>query len=462
MRDCHELYCAGHLIEAAVEHYKATKNRKFLDAMCKYVDYIDSVFGTEEGKKRGYCGHEEIKLALMKLYHITYNEKHLNLAKYFMEERGQDPLYFNEEAVKRGEKTQPLLNLNDPHPDILGYGADFRYFQAHLPVREQDEAVGHAVRLNYLFTGVADLGLELDDRELICVCNLIWQDISSKKMYITGGIGQTRKNEGFMKEYFLPNHEAYAETCAAISFAFLSHRLLQTVLNSKFSDTIELEMYNGILAALSTKGDTIFYENPLALDISKRKHHREDWFRCSCCPNNFTRFYAAIHQYILSVSNDNKLIAIHQYISGKGTINLDPANTSPNRTDSNSAEIEIDSGFPWNGNVGIKISTKNVSDLKIALRIPGWCSEFAIILNGKNITAESKAKIMNGYLILSEKWDELTTINIEFEMRTRIIRSHPKVQANLRKVAFARGPLIYCYEQNEDPDHGRIFLPEEF
>ncbi len=447
LRDYHELYCAGHLIEAAVEHFKATKNPRFLNAMCKYADYIDSVFGVEPGKKRGYCGHEEIELALIKLYNVTNNEKYLTLSKYFIDERGQDPLYFWEEAKLRGEQIEPMIKMYEPHPEILGYGRDLRVYQAHLPVRDQDEAVGHAVRANYLYTGMADVAIQTSDLELLNVCKTLWNDMTSKKMYVTGGLGQARENEGFMLPYLLPNHTAYAETCAAIAFAFFTHRLLQTELDSKYADYLELEMYNGILAALSLSGDKMFYENPLALDSKKRKYQRSSWFVCSCCPNNLTRFYSSLGQYMISKSLKNDIIAIHQYGSYSTAMEISGTLIG----------LKMESGFPWDGLVNLEVDVKQSVDFILAIRIPGWCKNFAIVINDQNLTKDLKEKIINGYLMIERKWESNTKISLEFEMRTQILRSYPAVKENVGKIAVRRGPIIYCFESmvsgdNIDPE----------
>ncbi len=447
MRDYHELYCAGHLIEAAVEHFKATKNPRFLNAMCKYADYIDSTFGREPGKKRGYCGHEEIELALVKLYKITKNDKYLRLSKYFVDERGQDPLYFWEEAKLRGETIEPMIKPYEPHPEILGYGKDLRVYQAHLPVREQDEAVGHAVRANYFYTGIADVAMITSDSELLETCKTLWEDITSKKMYVTGGLGQARENEGFMLPYLLPNHTAYAETCAAIAFAFFNHRLLQTELDSKYSDLIELEMYNGILAGISLSGDKMFYENPLALDSKKRTYQRSSWFLCSCCPNNLTRFYASLGQYFFSKSLKNDVIAIHQFGSCSAAMELGESKVT----------IKMESGFPWDGSVNLELDVSQPLEFTLALRLPGWCKNFSVAMNEQNITKEIRETLTKGYLLIHRKWESKTKILMEFEMRTQTIRSHPAVKENMGKIAIRRGPIIYCFEslvsrENIDPE----------
>lgn len=235
LRDAHELYCAGHLIEAAVAHYQATGKRSLIDVMCRYADYIDTVFGTEPCKIRGYCGHEEVELALVKLYHATGEERYLKLAKYFVDERGHEPCYFIEEAKARGERSAWL---------------PAEYYQAHKPVREQNKVAGHAVRAMYLFSAAADLAAEYGDDALKSACERVWENLCGKNMYITGGIGSSRYNEGFTCDYDLPNDTAYCEVCAGIGLIFWNHRMLQQDCDGRYADVIERALYNNVLAGV--------------------------------------------------------------------------------------------------------------------------------------------------------------------------------------------------------------------
>ncbi|MHA1715249.1 MAG: glycoside hydrolase family 127 protein, partial [Promethearchaeota archaeon] len=271
LRDLHELYCAGHLIEAAIAHHEATGSDRFLNAMIKYADYIDAVFGPENGKLKGYPGHQEIELALVKLYKITRNEKYLKLAKFFLDERGQIPFYFEIEAEKRGEKPKSFDRAIK----------DREYRQSHLPVRDQEEIVGHAVRAQYMYSAMVDVGYLTRDDDLINAARKIWNDTTLKKMYITGGVGSTRTNEGITKAYDLPNETAYAETCAGIALFLWSYRLLSIDKDSKYADMMERALYNGILSGISISGDKFFYENPLANDPRNPdlvNHVRASWF----------------------------------------------------------------------------------------------------------------------------------------------------------------------------------------
>ncbi|HEV2662828.1 MAG TPA: beta-L-arabinofuranosidase domain-containing protein, partial [Ktedonobacteraceae bacterium] len=305
LRDWHELYCAGHLIEAAVAHFQATGKRVLLDALCRYADYIASVFGPEEGKKRGYPGHEEIELALVKLYRVTGEERYLRLSEYFINERGRQPHYYDAEARQRGE---------DP---AAYYHKTYEYNQSHLPIREQSQVVGHAVRAMYFYSAVVDIAGELHDQSLFDADQRLWQQLCSKRMYITGGLGPSAHNEGFTTDYDLPNENAYAETCAAIAFVFWNHRLLQLDCNARYADMLERALYNGVLSGVSLDGRKFFYVNPLA---SSGGHHRQEWYSVSCCPPNVARLFASLGQYIYA-ANANEL-AVHLYIQSTARVTL--------------------------------------------------------------------------------------------------------------------------------------------
>ena len=294
----HELYCAGHFIEAAVAYYEATGKDKLLQVVCKLVEHIDSIFGPEEGKKKGYPGHEEIELALIRLYRVTRDERHLRLAQFFVEERGKQPNYFEEEARARGPQRSPNWGL---------FGLD--YNQAHLQVREQTTVEGHAVRAMYLFSAVADLAQETGDPQLLQVSKTLWDNMVSRRMYITGGIGSQAHGEGFTIDYDLPSSRAYAETCAAIGLFFWGHRLLQLEPDNRYADEMERALYNGILSGMSWEGDRFFYVNPLEVDpaVCRARHDhrhvkatRQGWFACACCPPNLARLLTSLHHYIYS------------------------------------------------------------------------------------------------------------------------------------------------------------------
>lgn len=296
LRDQHELYCAGHMIEAGVAHYQGTGKHTLLDVVCRYADHIASIFGTQPGQKRGYPGHEEIELALVKLYHVTGEKRYLDLSQYFIDERGKQPYYYDLEAVARGD-------------DPKAYWAKtYAYMQAHIPVRRQNEVVGHAVRAMYLYSAMADLANETGDNSLLEACRTLWQDVCLRKMYITGGIGPSRLNEGFTNPYDLPNETAYAETCAAVGLVFWNQRMLQFDCDSRYADIMERALYNGVISGVSLSGELFFYENPLA---SLGNYHREPWFDCACCPPNIARRLASLGHYIYSQKDDEAVAPLY-------------------------------------------------------------------------------------------------------------------------------------------------------
>src|SRR5579884_1286125 len=346
LRDLHELYCAGHLIEAAVAHFHATGKRTLLDPVCRYADYIDSVFGREEGKRRGYDGHEEIELALIKLFHATGEKRYLHLSQYFIEERGKQPHYFDLEAQTRGD---------DP---AHFWARSYEYNQSHQPVREQHKVVGHAVREMYLLSAVADLARELSDPSLREVCERLWQDLTSTQLYITGGIGSSKDNEGFTSDYNLPNEHAYAETCASIGLILWNHRLLQLDADSRFADLLERALYNGVLSGIALDGTRFFYVNPLE---SHGSHHRQGWYKCACCPPNLARLLMSLGQYVYG-ANDTDLL-VHLYIQGESSATI------------GGQEIKIrqETQYPWDGTIRITLDLAEPAEFGLNLRIPGWC-----------------------------------------------------------------------------------------
>jgi len=296
LRDRHELYCAGHLMEAAVAYHQATGKRKLLDVLCRYADHIDATFGRSRGKKRGYPGHEEIELALVKLYHATGEKRYLKLAKYFVDERGRRPHYYDKEARARGDDRKKY------------WPGTYEYNQSHLPVRRQSAVVGHAVRAFYLYAGMADVAAETHDGELLAACKRLWRDATRHKMYVTGGVGPSGRNEGFTRTYDLPNETAYAETCAAIALVFFAHRMLQIEADAHYADVMERALYNGTISGVSADGTRFFYTNPLAAAPPARaaggkpEPHRREWFGCACCPPNIARLIASLPQYVYSAA----------------------------------------------------------------------------------------------------------------------------------------------------------------
>lgn len=418
LRDWHELYCAGHLIEAAVAYFHATGKRKLLDTVCRYADHIERVFGVQPGQKRGYDGHEEIELALVKLYEATGEKRYLQLAKYFVDERGQQPYYFDVEARERGE-------------DPANYWAKtHEYTQSHIPVRAQTLPVGHAVRGMYLYSAMADLAVAYNDLDLLTACKRIWHHLVHKLMYATGGIGSSRANEGYTADYDLPNETAYAETCAAIGLVLFTHRLLQIEPEAIYADILERALYNGCLSGVSLNGDRFFYENPLE---SRGKHQRWEWHECSCCPPNIARLLAALGQYIYS-HNANEFW-VHLYISGVVKFDLDGKNV----------KLTQQSDYPWNGKIVFKIESKHKVDFKLALRIPGWCRSAAVKVNGEEVALPPL--MQKGYAKLHRLWQSGDLVELDLAMPVEQVQAHPQVRANCGRIALQRGPLVYCLEE---------------
>jgi uncharacterized protein len=425
LRDKHELYCAGHLIEAAVAHFETTGRRNFLDAMCHFADHIDAQFGPQPGKRRGYCGHPEIELALVRLFRVTREERYLKLATYFVNERGSKPHYFDTEAIARGEDPKTY------------WAKTHEYTQSHAPVREQSRAVGHAVRALYLYSGMTDVARETGDKTLLEACSRLWESVYRRQMYITGGIGPSRENEGFTYDYDLPNDTAYAETCASIASVFWNHRLLQWHCESRFGDEIERALYNAILSGVSMDGTAFFYVNPLEMhaeeikpDDPYLKAHRVPWFGCACCPPNIARLLASLGQYIYSEADRD--VAIHLYVQSHADC------TVAGRP----VRIRQEAEYPWKGRVRIRVEAQSPVEFCLRLRIPGWARSYELLLNGKTISAE----LEHGYATLRRRWERDDILELILPMRIERVHAHPSVRNNFGRVALQRGPVVYCVE----------------
>lgn len=426
LRDHHELYCFGHLTEGAVAYYQATGKDKLLQAAKRYADYIDSCFGPEEGKCKGYPGHEIAEMALVRLYEATGDEKYLNLARFFIDERGKRPYYFDKE-----------------HPEAVIKGKEqdlrYEYNQAHRPVREQDEAVGHAVRAVYLYSGMADVAKLTADDALYEACVRLWDSITREKMYVTGGIGGTHIGESFSFPYDLPPDTAYAETCASIGLVFFARRMLEIRPDSKYANVMERALYNGILSGMALDGKSFFYVNPLevlpeACNRDERKFHvksvRQKWFGCACCPPNLARLLSSIGSYAYTETEDT--LFIHLYMGA----------TLEKKVGEQTADIQIESGFPWNGDVKIRVRAEDTG-LKLALRIPDWSGKYR--LNGAVIEKEQ-----DGYLYLYKEWGEEDTITLSFPMEVTLIEADESVRETIGQVAVMRGPVVYCLEETDN------------
>lgn len=434
--ECHELYCAGHLIEAAVAYYEATGKDKLLKIACRFADLIDSVFGPEEGKIKGYPGHQEIELALVKLYKATGNPKYLKLSSFFIDERGKEPNYFLYEWEHVRKKKSHWVKGDVPAPNL-------EYNQAHKPVREQDKAVGHAVRAVYMYTAMADIAYETEDKELFEACRKLWTNITRRQMYITGGIGSTHHGEAFTFDYDLPNDTVYAETCASIGLVFFAHRMMKMDLSGEYGDVIEKVLYNLLPGAMSRNGKEFFYVNPLEVwpDASRKnpgKHHvkpkRQKWFSCACCPPNIARLFASLGDYIYSVSQDT--LYAHLYIGGNAEIEIGGRKIS----------VSQSSKYPYQGDISFTVQADEPHRFKFAFRIPSWCRNYEIHVNGQKTEFENR----NGYAFIDRTWNNGDTIHIIMDMPVEVIASNPKVRANAGKVCIMRGPLVYCLEEADN------------
>lgn len=367
----------------------------------------------------------------MKLYRATSEPRYLALAHYFVEERGQQPAYFDEEARARGE---------DP-ADF--WAKTYEYCQSHLPVREQEKAVGHAVRAMYLYSAMADLAQELGDSSLFEVCERLWQHLTSTRLYLTGGLGSSADNEGLTLDCDLPNRAAYAETCAAIGLVLWSHRMLQLDADRRYADTLEQALYNGVLSGLALDGSLFFYENPLE---SQGTHHRQAWYRCACCPPNVARLLASLGRYVYSVTESD--ILVHLYLQSISRISFGGQIVS----------LKQETTYPWDGAIQLCVELEEPRVFALHLRIPGWCRQAHLSVNGEEVPIESA--LHKGYARIERRWQSGDSIALQLEMPVERLHAHPDVRANAGRVALRRGPLVYCLETADNliPLH-RIQLP---
>jgi DUF1680 family protein len=416
----HELYCAGHLIEAAVAYYQATGKRKLLDVARRFADHIGTVFGPD--RRHETSGHEEIELALVKLYRVTGAKRYLDLARFFLDVRG--------------------------HAD--GRKPFGEYAQDHKPVREQTEVQGHAVRAMYLYSGMADVAALTGDKGLRAALEKIWHDVVDRKMYVTGGIGPSASNEGFTVPYDLPNDSAYCETCAAIGMALWNHRMFLMSGDVKYADVLEREVYNGLLSGVSLTGDRFFYVNPLG---SKGKHHRVPWFDCSCCPTNIVRYIPGMGERVYA-HRDNDVWTV-LYMSNTATIRLKDGKV----------KLTQETNYPWDGKVRIKIEPENPSMyIGLHLRIPGWChSVGSLKVNGRKMIG-GNGLVYSGpqYILEGREWKAGDVVELDLDMPVERVHADPHVKADVGRVALQRGPVVFCLEGVDNDAHVRnLYLPRD-
>ncbi len=416
LRDNHELYNAGHLLEGAIAHFQATGQRRLLDLMERCLDHIAATFGRGPGQKRGYCGHPEIELALMRLFRLTGAVKWRDLAAYFVDERGAAPHYFDLEAQARGE-------------DPAGFPQrTHEYSQSHLPVRAQRRVVGHAVRAMYLYAAMADLALANNDQGLRSACEALWDDLILTKMYVTGGIGPEARNEGFTKPYDLPNANAYAETCASVALIFWAQRMLHLDLDGRYADVLERALFNGALVGLSREGTRYFYANPLESDGAATRWH---WHDCPCCTMNVSRLVASVAGYFLSA--DPERAVFHLYGGVRTTLTLGGVPVT----------LAEASRYPLDGQIRIDVSPEQPAQFTLSLRIPGWVTGASLSLNGEAVALEPE----RGYVSLTRTWTDGDRLDLDLPMPPLRQHAHPDVAADAGRVALMRGPLVYCVEQ---------------
>lgn len=402
--DRHEMYCGGHLIEAAIAYYKSTGKRKLLDVAIKLVDHYMEMFGPD--KRFWIPGHQEIELALVKLYEVTKDERYLTFSKWLIDNRG----------VGKGFDTSEVGAFRHPK---------FReaYYQCAVPVTELERVTGHAVRAMYLYMGMADLSNYVDNTGYIPALDRVWDHIVYKNMYITGAIGSSKKNEGFTEDYDLPNESAYGETCAGIGFFLWNWRMAQLKGDTKYVDVMERTLYNNILAGWSRSGDEFFYVNPLE---ANGKHNRQQWFTTACCPTNLCRFIPSIGDYIYGLDQDSETLYVNLFIEGNMC-------TTVNEQEIN---VTMKTDYPVSGHVAFKAD----QSINLALRYPEWCNEAELIVNGKKVGYS----VDKGYVMLAYKAGD--EVEFVMTMDTQKKKSHPKVKANIGKVALQRGPIVYAME----------------
>lgn len=437
LRAKHELYCAGHLLEAAVAHHEATGKAALLDVATKFADHIDAIFGP--GRCYAAPGHPEVEIGLVRLFRATGERRYLRLAKFFLDQRGH-----SEQRACYGSNAQD-----------------------HKPVLEQAEAVGHAVRAIYLYCGMADVGAMTGERGYLAAIDRLWENVVAKKLYVTGGVGARASGEAFGDDYELPNDRAYAETCAAIANAMWNQRLFLVHRDARYIDVLERVLYNGFLAGVSLRGDRFFYPNPLASDgtsaFNQRANERLDWFDCACCPTNVARFMASLPGMVYA--HDDAEVYINLFVAGTAEVTLRNM----------SVQLEQRTRYPWDGRIRIEVRPERPADFTVRVRIPGWAVELpvpsdlyrflnaskgqvALRVNGRPVDPDPSA----GYAVIRRTWQEGDTIELDLPMVVRRLVSHVKVLANTGRIALQRGPLVYCVEGvDHDCDVNLMALPND-
>lgn len=405
----HEDYCAGHLIEAAVAYADATGKRKLLNVATRFADHIDSTF--RRANRPWVSGHQEIELALVRLYHTTGEKRYLDLAHWYLEQRGKG---YGKGAIWNNKTWGPA------------------YCQDDVPVRQISDIKGHAVRAMYLYTGMADVAAETHDPGYMEATSRVWDDVVHRNMYVTGGIGSSVHNEGFTQDYDLPNESAYCETCASVGMVFWNQRMNLYSGDARYIDVLERSLYNAALAGVQLTGDRFFYVNPLA---SAGNHHRRPWYGTACCPSNVSRLLPSLGGYIYSVSPD--ALFVNLYVGSETTA----------KVGSRDVRIRQESNYPWDGAITLRIDPATNSTFALNLRVPDWVKSHTLRVNGR----KTKASNSKGYLSLNRAWKKGDVVALTFDMPVDVVAADPNVKTNIGKRAIQRGPLVYCVEAADNP-----------
>jgi len=415
--DRHEMYCAGHMIEAGIAYFQVTGKRKLLDVCIRMADHMMTVFGP--GKRDWIPGHEEIELALVKLFQVTGEKKYLDFADWLLSERGHGYGSYGDERV------WPT-----------------RYYQDEVPVREMTDISGHAVRSMYLFCGMADVASYTGDQGYRDALDRVWDDVVLRNMYITGGIGQSSHNEGFTNDYSLPNLTAYCETCASVGMVLWNWRMGQFTGDGKYADVLERALYNGALAGISLSGDRFFYVNPLE---SRGDHHRQAWYGCACCPSQICRFLPSIGNYVYGVSD--KALWVNLYMGSQADIKLGKKQVT----------LKQETDYPWNGDVRLTLGLKGKLHTQLRLRIPAWCESYTLFVNGGPVAFA----VEKGYAILERTWKDGDQVTLKLEMPVQMVAADPRVKEDEGLRAIQRGPVVYCLEEADNAEgFDSLFLTE--
>lgn len=426
--ECHELYCAGHLIEAGVALYEAVGKRDLLEICIRLADHICARFG--EGGEEGIPGHQEIEIGLMRLYHATGAARYRDMALRFLNLRGQDPQWFEKHTPKH-----PGHHYGDY--DILP--EDTAYNQSDVPVRQQTVARGHAVRQAYMLTAMADAAASTDDAELLAACDRLFENITQKQMYVTGAIGSTAHRESFTVDYDLPADRCYGETCASVALCFFAHEMLQNRADGRYADLLELELFNAALAGMQLDGRRYFYVNPLQVDpavsgkVPGYQHvlpQRPQWHACACCPPNLARLLTSLGKYLWS--EDDSTVYSHLFAGSRAQTAF--------------ADITLQTGYPWNGSASYLMETCREAAFTLAIHIPAHVQGLQVTVNGEPV----KASLRDGYLYLRREWKQGDRVELRFDMPVRRLHAHPSVRDCAGKAALARGPIVYCLESADN------------